>query len=74
MPIVHGLERKYTGRVDFLYLHVGESRTSQVRERLGFVATPQIVLLDGGGRKVREWIGLIDESSLTTGLDALLPR
>lgn len=72
MPIVHGLERKYSGRIDFLYLHVGESRTSQVRERLGFVATPQIVLLDASGQKVREWVGLVAEPTLATALDALL--
>lgn len=74
MPIVHGLERKYKRRIDFLYLHVGESRTSQVRERLGYAATPQIMLLDAGERKVRAWVGLVAESTLTTGLDALLQR
>ena len=74
MPIVHGLERKYKGRIDFLYLHVGEPRTSNARERLGYAATPQIVLLDASGRKVSEWIGLVAEPTLTAGLEDLLTR
>ncbi len=74
MPIVHGLERKYKGRIDFLYLHVGEPRTSKAREQLGYAATPQIMLLDANGRKVREWIGVVAESTLTTGLEGLLKR
>jgi hypothetical protein len=32
------------------------------------------VLLDASGRKVREWIGLVAESTLTTGLEGLLTR
>ncbi len=74
MPIVHGLERKYLGRIDFLYLHVAEPRTSKARAQLGYAATPQIVLLDASGRKVREWIGLVAESALATGLEELLKR
>ena len=74
MPIVHGLERTYKGRIDFLYLHVGEPRTSRAREQLGYAATPQIVLLDASGRKVREWIGVVAESTLATGLEGLLKR
>lgn len=74
MPIVHGLERKYKGRIDFLYLHVSDQNTAAARAQLGYAATPQIMLLDASGRKVREWIGVIAESTLTTGLEALLKR
>lgn len=74
MPIVHGLERRFEGRVDFFYLHVGEPRTSQAREQLGYVATPQIMLLNPRGQKVREWIGIVDEPTLAAGLEALARR
>ena len=56
------------------YLHVGEPRTSKVRERPSFAATAQIVLLDASGRKVREWIGIVAESTPATGLEDLLRR
>ena len=74
MPIVHGLERKYKGRIDFVYLHVADPRTTKAREQLGYAATPQIMLLDASGTKVREWIGVVAEPTLTTGLEDLLTR
>ena len=74
MPIVHGLERKYKGRIDFVYLHVSDARTTEAQARLGYAATPQIMLLDASGKKVREWIGLVAEATLTAGLEELLRR
>ena len=58
--------------VDFVYLHVGEPRTSQARERVGFVANPQIMLLDEKRTKVRQWIGVVAEPELAAGLQALI--
>ncbi len=39
-PVVHGLEKKYSGRVQFLYLDTSDPRTENAREKLGFDATP----------------------------------
>lgn len=74
MPIVHGLEKQFKGQIDFLYLHVGEPRTSDARARLGFKSTPHIVLLRADGTKVREFIGEIDESELKGALGELAGR
>lgn len=74
MPIVHGLERRYGKRVDFLYLHVGEARTKPAQTRLGFQSTPQIVLLRGDGSILRWWVGVPDERELEAGLAELLRR
>lgn len=74
MPIVHGLEQQFKGRIDFLYLHVGEPRTSEVKARLGFKSTPHIVLLREDGTKVQEFIGVVEESVLKQALDELAPR
>lgn len=71
-PIVHGLERTHKGRIDFLYLHVGEDRTREARRRLAFKSTPHIILLAADGTKFREWIGPVAEPALASGLDALL--
>lgn len=54
--------------------HVGEPRARQAREQLGYVATPQIMLLNPKGKKVREWIGIVDEPTLAAGLEALARR
>ena len=65
---------QYKGRIDFVYLHVGDPRTTNAQEQLAYAATPQIVLLDANGKKVREWFGVTAESTLTTGLEELLKR
>lgn len=70
---MHGLERQFSGQVDFLYLHVGEPRTSDAKDRLGFKSTPHIVLLRADGSKVREFIGVIEEGELKQALDELPP-
>ena len=72
MPIVHGLEKHFRGRVDFLYLHVGEPRTSDAKARLGFKSTPHIVLLRADGTKEHQFIGVVDEAALRTALETLI--
>jgi thioredoxin-like negative regulator of GroEL len=72
MPIVHGLERQFKGRIDFLYIHVGEPRTNDVKTKLGFRGTPQIVLLRADGTKVREFVGVVEEAVLRKALDELV--
>lgn len=74
MPIVHGLEKQFKGRVDFLYLHVGEPRTSDAKARLGFKSRPHIVLLRADGTKVSEFIGGVEGAALRRALDALSRR
>lgn len=71
-PVVHGLEKKYASRVDFVYLHTGEERTANARKRLGFKSTPQIILLNRDGTKLQEWTGMVSDADLTAGLDALV--
>ena len=71
-PIVHGLERKYSGRVDFLYLNTGDATTRAAQSQLGFKTTPHIILVHRDGAKFREWTGLPSEAELTAGLDDLL--
>lgn len=74
-PMAHhhdGLEKKYQGRVDFLYLHTGEPRTEAAKRTLGFKSTPQIILVHPNGTKFKEWNGIVPEAELAGGLDALL--
>ena len=59
------------GRVDFLYLHVGEPRTSHAKARLGFKSTPHIVLLRADGTKEQEFSEGVDEAALRQALDKL---
>lgn len=72
IPMVHGLQKRYAGKVDFVYLDVSDEQTAAARDRYEFVGTPQFVLLDGSGRQVgKPMFGLIAEPVLTAALDAL---
>lgn len=73
-PMVHGLEKQFSGRIDFLYLNVAEPRTSDVRTRLGFNSTPHLVLLREDGTKVREFIGVVEPDVLESALQELVRR
>ena len=70
-PIVHGLERSTP--VEFIScLNTGEARTADARKRLGFKSTPQIILLNRDGMKLRESTGIVSERYLAAGHGALL--
>ena len=69
-PIVHGLEKKYSDRVDFLYLDIENLATAEARTRLGFTATPHFFLLSPDGAVLGEWQGVQDRSVLESALRA----
>jgi thioredoxin-related protein len=70
--MVHGLEKRYAGRIDFVYLDAEDDKTAAVRDKYEFVGTPQFVLLDAQGKQVgKQLFGLLDEAVLTAALDAL---
>jgi hypothetical protein len=70
--MVHGLEKRYAGKVDFVYLDVEDERTAAARDRYEFVGTPQFVLVDAAGRPVgKPLLGLIAQPVLIAALDAL---
>jgi len=73
IPMVHGLEKRYAGRIDFVYLNTEDDRTAAARDKYEFVGTPQFVLLDGSGRQVgKHLFGLLEEPVLTAALDQVL--
>jgi hypothetical protein len=76
IPMVHGLEKRYAGRIDFVYLDSEDESTAAARDKYEFVGTPQFVLLDANGRQVgKQLFGLLDETVLVGALDSLLtPR
>lgn len=70
--MVHGLEKRYAGRIDFIYLNAEDDSTAAARDRYEFVGTPQFVLVDASGRQVgKALFGMLDEGVLVAALDAL---
>ena len=71
--MVHGLEKRYAGKIDFVYLNSEDDDTAAARDRYEFVGTPQFVLVDAKGRQVgKQLYGLLDEAVLVSALDSLL--
>ncbi len=60
VPVVHGLEAKYAGQMDFIYLDIDDPGNADAKEQLGFRVQPQFILLDADGNAVQEWFGLVD--------------
>ena len=59
--MVHGLEAKYFGRIQFTYLDADDPRTSDFQRTLGFYYQPEIYLLDASGNLLQKWVGYTSE-------------
>jgi hypothetical protein len=59
--MVHGLEAKYFGRIQFTYLDADDSRTVDFQRTLGFYYQPEVYLLDGNGNLLQKWVGYTSE-------------
>ncbi len=70
-PVVHGLEAKYNGTVDFVYLDIDDPATTAYKQQLGYRYQPHIFLLDGDGNIVEQWIGYTTEDQLDPALNAI---
>ena len=71
-PVVHGLEREYEGRIDFLYLNVADARNDSAERALGFTITPHFFFRRADGSTVHSIQGVVPEDVLRRTIDALL--
>ena len=55
--MVHGLEAKYFGKIQFSYLDADDPNTFDIQRTLGFRYQPEIYLLDGSGNLLKKWVG-----------------
>jgi len=60
-PMVHGLEAKYFGRIQFSYLDADNSNTLDFQQSLGFRYQPEVYLLDAEGNVLQKWVGYTSE-------------
>lgn len=59
--MVHGLEAKYSGRINFVYLDADNIATDQFQRELSFYYQPEFYLLDGNGNVLQKWVGFTSE-------------
>jgi hypothetical protein len=70
-PVVHGLEARYTGQIDFVYLDIDDPNTSSFKSQLGYRYQPHFFLLDGAGNIVMQWVGTTSEGALDDALQSV---
>ncbi len=69
---MHGLEAEYGDRIQFTYLDIDDSQTSDLKAALGFRAQPQLFLLDGEGQVLKEWFGFVSREEFVSAFEAAL--
>jgi thioredoxin-like negative regulator of GroEL len=72
-PMVHGLEAKYFGKIQFTYLDADDPATIDFQRALGFRYQPEIYLLDGAGNLLMKWVGYTSEEELEAEFARHLP-
>jgi hypothetical protein len=72
-PVVHGLEARYSDKIDFVYLDIDDPRTEPFKSQLGYLYQPHIFILDGQGEILTEWVGMVAEADLEAALQAAAP-
>ena len=65
-PMVHGLEAKYFGKIQFTYLDADDIGTDEFQRALGFYYQPEVYLLDGNGNVLKKWVGFTSEEEFET--------
>lgn len=70
-PMVHGLEAKYSGKIDFFYLDADDSATQEYQQKFGFQYQPYFILLDGHGKEVKRWAGAVSKAEFEAAFSTL---
>ncbi len=71
-PMVHGLEAKYAGKLDFYFIDADDPNTEQFRRTFGFFVQPEFYLLDGQGNVVKKWFGNVSQDAFEQEFASLL--
>ena len=72
IPIVHGLQARYSDRIGFVYLDIDDAATQPFKRELGYRVQPHFFLLDAEGNIVQSWLGRVSEDELEQALQSVL--
>jgi len=70
-PIVNGIKQKYINQVRFAELDFNDEQNRALVEQFKIIVHPGFALIDGKGKLVKRWIGVIEASEFETGLKGL---
>jgi hypothetical protein len=69
---VHGLEAKYGGCIDFVYLDIDNPAMQRTKDRLGYFAQPNFFMLDKSGKIVWKKYGFLTDVELEAQLKTVI--
>lgn len=69
---MHGLEQKYSGKIDFVYLDSDDEAVDPWKVDLGYAGFPSFVLVDGDGKIVKSWAGPVSAESFEKAFEVVL--
>jgi hypothetical protein len=72
IPIVHGLQARYSDRIGFVYLDIDDDATQPFKRELGYRVQPHFFLLDAEGNIVQSWLGRVSEGEMEQALQKVL--
>jgi thiol-disulfide isomerase/thioredoxin len=72
-PVVQGVEKEYTGRINFIYLDIDDPATDQFKQQLHYRMEPHFFLLDAKGKVLQQWVGYVTVEQFRQALDSALP-
>jgi hypothetical protein len=72
--VVHGLEQKWGGHLEFVYLDIDDDQTTPFKQQLGYRYQPHIFLVDGQGNIVQQWIGGVSGETIQASLPQFLSQ
>ena len=70
--MVHGLQARYEDKILFTYLDIDDPNTAGFKSALGYRVQPHFFLLDGNGKVLKQWVGLVLEDEFVTAFGALV--
>lgn len=70
--MVHGLEREYEGRIEFVRSNIHTPNSIELQEKYGFSATPEFFLVDDEGNVLAHWDDGITLANMRETFDNVL--
>lgn len=71
-PVVNGLRQQYGNQLKFADLDFNDNRNQSLKDRFRVVGHPSFVLVDGQGKLVKRWLGIVAASELEKELKQVL--
>jgi len=73
-PIGHGVDAEYYDRINFIYLDIDDPANETFKDILDFRYQPQLILLDGNGQILYQWVGQIPREEFVAAFENVLAR